>query len=81
MYPPEDGLLAETCQGWINYQRQITLDGFISPYIQVTPSSNGTMGRRTAIVSEYWKKSDQIKESTTFALQTGQSTDIGGKLH
>jgi hypothetical protein len=30
-----DGLLAETYQGWINYQWQITQDGFINPYILV----------------------------------------------
>jgi hypothetical protein len=36
MYPFEDGQLAETCQGWINYRWQITLDGFINPYILVS---------------------------------------------
>jgi hypothetical protein len=35
MYPSEGGLLAETCQGRINYQWQITLDGFINPYILI----------------------------------------------
>jgi hypothetical protein len=32
MYPSEDDLQAETCQGWINYQWLITLDGFIKTY-------------------------------------------------
>jgi hypothetical protein len=31
IYPSEDGQLAETCQGWVNY-RLITLDGFINHY-------------------------------------------------
>jgi hypothetical protein len=49
MYPSEDGLLAETCQGWIYYQWQITLDGFMNPYIldtwylKLETSNNGLL--------------------------------------
>jgi hypothetical protein len=39
MYPSEHGLLAETCQGWINYQWLITLAGFINPCTLVTVST------------------------------------------
>jgi hypothetical protein len=45
MYPSEDGLLAETCQGCINYQWLITVDGFINPYtpsVYVTPLMSET---------------------------------------